>query len=124
MNTQIFRDITFLELVPIVLAFYIWGKMLNGKKIILFVDNVSLVHILNKQSSRSDRVMSFLRPLVLNALQNNIQFKAKHVSGIDNKIADAISRKQWESFRRLAPHADMDPRPIPEPFQLLLLQTK
>ena len=124
MNTQILRDITFLELVPIVLAFYIWGKMLNGKKIILFVDNVSLVHILNKQSSRSDRVMPFLRSFVLSALQNNIQFKAKHVSGIDNKIADAISCKQWESFRRLAPHADMDPRPIPEPFQLLLLQTK
>ena len=100
------------------------GKDAEWEKIILFLDNVSLVHILNKQSSRSDRVMSFLRPLVLNALQNNIQFKAKHVSGIDNKIADAISRKQWESFRRLAPHADMDPRPIPEPFQLLLLQTK
>ena len=94
MNTQILRDITFLELVPIVLAFYIWGKMLNGKKIILFVDNVSLVHILNKQSSRSDRVMPFLRPFVLSALQNNIQFKAKHLSGSDNKIADAISRKQ------------------------------
>ena len=31
MNTQILRDITFLELVPIVLAFYLWGKMLNGK---------------------------------------------------------------------------------------------
>ena len=69
---------------PIVLAFYIWGKMLNGKKIILFVDNVSLVHILNKQSSRSDRVMSSLTPLVLSALQNNKQFKAKHVPGIDN----------------------------------------
>ena len=93
-----------------------WGKNHT------ICSNVSLVHILNKQSSRSDRVMSFLRPLVLSALQNNIQFKAKHVSGIDNKIADAISRKQWESFRRLAPHADMDPSPIPEPFQLL--QTK
>lgn len=70
------------------------GKDAEWEKIILFLDNVSLVHILNKQSSRSDRVMSFLRPLVLSALQNNIQFKAKHVSGIDNKIADAISRKQ------------------------------
>ena len=57
------------------------------------LDNDSLVHKLNKQSSRSDRVMSFLRPLVLSALQNNIQFKAKHVSGSDNNIADAISRK-------------------------------
>ena len=81
MNAQILRDITFLELVPIVLAFYIWGKMLDKKKIILFVDNVSLVHLLNKQPSSSDRVMPFFRPLVLSALQNNIQFKGKHVPG-------------------------------------------
>ena len=67
--------------------------------------------------------MPFLRPRVLSELQNKIQFRAKHVPGIDNKIADAVSRKQWESFRRLATNADKDPRPIPEPFQLLLLQT-
>ena len=85
-----FANITFLQLVPIVLAFYICGKMLNRKKIILFVDNVSLVYILNKQSSRSDRVMPFLRPLVLSALQNNIQFKAKHVSGSDNNIPQTV----------------------------------
>ena len=45
-------------------------------------------------------------------MQNNIQFKAKYVSSND-KIADAISRKQWKSLRRVAPHADKDPRPIP-----------
>lgn len=123
-NTQILRDITFLELVPIVLALHIWGEALQKKQIILFVDNMPLVHILNKQSSRSDRVMSFLRSLILVTLQHNIQFKAQHILGIDNKIADAISRKQWDFFRRIAPNADKDPQPIPRPFQILFTQTK
>ena len=37
MNIKILRDITFLELVPIVLAFYMLGNMLNRENIILFV---------------------------------------------------------------------------------------
>lgn len=85
--TQILRDITFLELVLIVLALHIWDEALQKQK--------------------------------------SIQFKAQHILGIDNKIADAISRKQCEFFRRIAPNADKDPQPIPRPFQLLLLlQTK
>ena len=41
-----------------------WNKsiMESKKTTILFVDNMPLVHILNNKSSRSDRVMSFLRP--------------------------------------------------------------
>ena len=35
------------------------GQDAEWEKSFLFVDNVSLVHILNKQSSRSDRVISF-----------------------------------------------------------------
>lgn len=123
-NSPILRDITFLELVPIVLALHVWGKALQKKKIIFFVDNMALVHILNKQSSKSDRVMSFLRPLILVTLHNHIQFKAQHIPGMHNLIADAISRKKWEFFRRLEPNADKDPQPLPVPFQILLSQTK
>lgn len=122
-NTQILSDITFLELVPIVLALHIWGEALQKKKNHTFVDNMPLVHILNKQSSRSDRVMSYLRPLILVTLQHNIQFKAQHILGIDDKIADAISRKQLEFFKRIAPNADKAPQPIPRPLQILLFQT-
>jgi hypothetical protein len=35
--------------------------------------------------------MQLIRPLVLVAMQSNIQFKAEHVPGIENEIA----QKQW-----------------------------
>lgn len=123
-NSQILKDITFLELIPIVLAFMIWGVSLSSKMLILHIDNISLVHILNKQSSKSDRVMSLLRPLMLMSLKNNIQFKAQHIPGKSNIIADAISRKQWEVFRKEAPSADLNPQLIPAQFQRVISMVK
>ena len=46
-------------------------------------------------------------------------FTAAHVPGVENKIADAISRFRWQEFRQLAPEAHSCPCPIPQ----LLLDT-
>ena len=48
-NKQIIHDITFLELVPVCLAFCIWANQLKHKKIIINTDNMALVSILNKK---------------------------------------------------------------------------
>ena len=64
-DSAVLKDITFLELVPIVLAFHLWGALLQNKKIVLRSDNQALIFILNKKSSKSGRVMHILRPLVL-----------------------------------------------------------
>lgn len=63
-GTSILQDITFLELVPIVLAFTIWAHALQNKKTNLHINNLAFVHIINKQSSSSDRVMSLIGPLL------------------------------------------------------------
>ena len=60
----ILKDITFLELFPVVVALCIWGEHLKIKKIIFNIDNQSVVHIINKKSSKYVRVMSLVRHLV------------------------------------------------------------
>ena len=114
------KNVTFLELVPIVLAFHIWASKLKDKKIILNTDNQGLVPILNKKTCKSKKVMYLVRSLVLLTMTYNIQFKAVHFPGKLNQIADSISRQQWSRFRRLCPQADSNPVPIPESFHLLL----
>ena len=52
-NSAISKDITFLELVPIVLSLCIWGQNIKAKEIIMHVDNMALVEVFNKQSSKS-----------------------------------------------------------------------
>ena len=112
----ILTDITFLEMVPVLLAITLWGERIQQKKIILYIDNESLVSVINKQSSKSKRVMYLVRHFVLLALDYEILFKARHIPTHCNDIADSISRKQWDRFRSLVPAAAKDPRAIPERF--------
>lgn len=58
------------------------GVRLHSKQIILHIDNISLVHILNNQSSKSPRGMSLIRPIMLMTLWNNIQFNTSKVEQI------------------------------------------
>lgn len=123
-NTDLLRDMTTLELLPVVLAFQIWGRQFRAKKIMLFIDNLSLVYALNKKSARSKRVMHLLRPLVLQSMLLNIQFKAQHLSTKLNDQADSLSRCQWQRFRLLAPSADRCAAPIPEGFLHLVSELR
>lgn len=108
------KDITFLELFPVVVSIYIWGSFLKNKKIIFNIDNQSVVVIINKKSSKSVRVMSLVRILVLTTLENNIMIKAEHIPGKFNKIADSLSRCDFQRFRSLCPSADREGTEIPD----------
>lgn len=106
-------DITFLELVPIVVSLHLWGSLFSNKKIMFHCDNEAVVAIINKQTTRSKPVMHLVRLLVSVCLSHNILFKAKHIPGCHNNIADALSRLQFARFRALAPDADHSPAVIP-----------
>jgi hypothetical protein len=122
-NNETMRDITFLEVVPILLAFLTWDSKLKGKKVILRSDNLSVVDIINKKSSRNSRVMYLIRHLMLALLLNNVQIKARHISGKKNQISDAISRFQWSTLWNFLPEgASRTPSPIPESFLQLFNQ--
>jgi hypothetical protein len=107
-------DITFLEFFPILTATAIWGARLRNKKIVFRCDNEAVVGIINKQSSKSPRVMELVRPFVLLCLKNNILFRSKHVSGARNTICDSLSRGQFHKFRTLAPDSAESGQKIPE----------
>ena len=107
------RDLTFLELFPIVVAVYIWHDHFTNKRVLFWCDNLSVVRIINRQTSRSERVMRLVRKLVLTCLKFNITFSAKHIASVDNDMADALSRFQEERFRSLAPEANHRPETFP-----------
>lgn len=108
------KDITFLELFPIAVAVFIWGRELVNKKIKFCCDNLAVVSILNKLSSKSETVMCLIRFLTLHCLKLNILIKATHIFGRNNEICDALSRFQLTRFRELAPEADLHSQPVPE----------
>ena len=113
-DAGITENITFLELFPIVVALYIWGDQLKNKKIKFFCDNMSVVHIINSMTCKSEAVMRLVRCCTLLCLKFNLVVKSSHVPGVNNTICDALSRLQMEKFRVLAPEAEEDPCPVPD----------
>nr|XP_034965330.1 uncharacterized protein LOC118082278 isoform X1 [Zootoca vivipara] len=108
------RDLTFLEFFPIVVAVHLWADEFKNRRVCFWTDNQAVVNVLSRQSSRSPRVSALLRAFVLLCLQLNIYFSAKFVPGVDNDIADALSRFQMDRFRSLAPEAQQLPEAFPE----------
>ena len=106
-------NISTLELYPIVAAVATWGHEWANKSICFYTDNIALVSIINKQTSRDPNIMSLVRKLVLICLGLNILFTAHHVLGRNNTLADKLSRFQMKEFHALAPWADHHPTQVP-----------
>ena len=99
-------SIACLELFAIFLSLEIWTQKLQNKCIISHTDNMSIVSIINSQTSSKHPAIIFLvRKMILTSLINNIIFKAVHIPGHSNGIADLLSRSQvnraWTVDRNL-----------------------
>ena len=77
-------------------------------------DNESVVHVINKQTSRDTYLLSLIRKMVLICRRNNILFRAKHIPGIKKGLADSLSRLQVDKFKSLSQGMDRVPTPLPE----------
>lgn len=109
--------ITVLELYPIYVTISMFAHKLANSNINFFSDNMAVVHILNKQSSKCHFIMQILRPLVLVLLNYNIQLRSTHIPGVLNVLCDAISRHQVPPslLRQFGVHSF--PTPIPQHLQ-------
>ena len=100
-----------------VIAAHLWGSLWTRNHVLFRSDNEAVVAILTTRTSKVPALMHLLRDLLLSAARWGFTFTAAHVPGVENKIADAVSRFRWQEFRQLAPEAHSSPCPIP---QLLL----
>lgn len=116
--SQASQSIAYKELFPIVLAAHVWGMHWSRKQIMFRSDNEAVVAMLKSKTSRVPDIMRLLRSLLFAAAKFNFFFSALHIPGIQNSIADALSRFHWQEFRRLAPLANRCPTRIPH--QLLV----
>ena len=107
------RNISALELFPIVAAVEVWGNTWANQSVCFFTDNEALVHVINKQTSCEPHIMALIRRMVLACLSLNINFMARHVPGRVNILADKLSRGQIDEFRLLAPWVNTRPIKLP-----------
>ena len=63
--------------------------------------------------------MCLIRKLYFTAASNHFHVRVSHIQGINNSIADALSRNELAKFHTLAPDAEPDMTPIPVDALLL-----
>ena len=113
-------SMAFLELYPIVMACVLWGHTWSQKRILFHCDNQATVEIISKGRSKVDYIMPLMRQITWCAANHNFTVHAKHIPGVDNGIADSISRFQMGRFRQLAPQAHTEPVPCLQMSQLMM----
>jgi hypothetical protein len=106
-------SIPFLELRALLLAVATWGEAWRGKKITFRSDCLAVVQAIASRTSRAPATMHHLRLLSSYACLYGFDFRAEHVDGVANILADPLSRLDLDKFRAQCPNADPQPQLVP-----------
>ena len=98
-------SIATLELIPIVIAVALWGPQWHGQVVSFHSDNVAAVCNVNRMFSSNSSLLHLLQCLSFFAAYFGFHFKAEHVPGVKNSVADALSRNNVHLFLSLVPQA-------------------
>ena len=76
-----------------------------------------MVDVINKQTAKDVSLMELIRELVVLCMSHNICFRAKHIPGKTNVVADYISRLLEEKAKVVQPTPTPDKVPLPIHWQ-------
>jgi hypothetical protein len=94
-------QIAWCELLAVVACAATYGPMLSGQSLLFHVDNSTDVHIINRQATRSRALAGLLRQLYSIALRYNLHIRAQHRPGVDNVLADFLSRPELHRHKHV-----------------------
>ena len=79
--------------------------------------------MLASRSSRDAQLNHLLRCLFFIEAEFNFALNGTHIAGVDNHLADDLSRDKLSCFLSKLPQAHTLPSPIPKPLTTALLDT-
>ena len=112
-------DIAVKELVPVVAAAALWGHCWAGKHIRFHSDNMAVVAILSSRTAKTPLLMHLSQCFSFYCAHFRFHFSSKHVPGVKNTAADALSRNNMPLFLSLDPQVTRF-NILPSLFSLLI----
>ena len=85
-------NIAHLEILNVVLALKVWGHAWANKSIQIMCDNIAVVQILTFGRGRDPTMATCARNIWLLAAVFNVNIIVSHIKGLDNNVADLLSR--------------------------------
>ena len=108
-------SIAYLELYALTVAVLLWLHRFQNRRIFIFCDNMSVVHMINNTTSSCKNCMVLIRMIVLHSMIHNTRVFAKYINTKSNVLADNLSRMRIDYFRKLtAEQFKRNPEPVPE----------
>ncbi len=112
------KSIAVRELVPVYYAMLLWNENFKSCNVVFNVDNLSVVCVLNTQTSPDHAIMSLLRRIIVIAMLQDINICGVHIPGRHNVIADLLSRFQVAKALAMGPW--LRPLPVEIPKRMML----
>ena len=87
-------SIVHLEMLNILVAICVWCQYWSNRCIIIKCDNQAVVSVLNSVKTQGMTLAAIARNIMMEAAKYDIDLQVIHILGVDNKIADLLSRWQ------------------------------
>ena len=107
-------SIEYLELYAVTVVVLLWINKFKNSRILLHCDNESVCKMIKNSSTSCRNCMILIRIIVLEGLLHNVNISAEWVATGDNGKADALSRLEFQRFRRLGPDMEHAPTCLPD----------
>ena len=97
----------------ILVAIRVWCQYWSNRRIIIKCDNQAVVTVFNSGKTQDMTLAAITRNIMMEAAKYDIDLQVIHILGVDNKIADLLSRWQItketrKSFRKIPPKPHLD----------------
>eukprot|EP00775_Hariotina_reticulata_P015374 gene15374-biopygen16588 len=99
------EDINVWECFAVLAAVRLLGDYWSGAHVVVFSDNASTVAWVGQGAPRPPAARQLVGVLFQACLSQDIRLSVRHIPGVVNVLADALSRKQWDRFAADAPAA-------------------
>ena len=116
------ESIALQELLPIVLACAMWGRQWRNAQCLVHCDNRGVVELVNAGYSRVSQLMHMLRCLFFIRARFQMDVVVFHVPGVENTLADAISRNNLPLLFAQVPAAAYNRTEIPPQLVAMLVE--
>ena len=108
-------SIEYLELYAVVVAAVNWLDRFRDQRIIIFCDNISVVYMINRNTSNCPQCLKLIRLLVLQSMFYNVRVFANYVPSKENLHADLLSRLKLKRFAQVTKgQYEREPTPVPD----------
>ncbi len=97
------------ELLPLVIAAAVWGPLWRGAVVLCHCDNQAVVSVVSGGYCRDPPMAHMLRCLFFIEAYFDLTLSANHVPGVQNRVANCISRNNLDEFFSLTPQAQLQP---------------